>query len=124
MKTRWYYSGAVSCPDGTYSEIWGCETLAETKEKAKTNIKYQYRKSHGKPINMPVRLYGEIALTKSSMKYETTVEGPLRLKKEDFTQSEWDFLCKIFGINYTEYIHLDKYIIGTYGARKEKANGS
>lgn len=123
--TRWYYTGYVSCGDGDYTEIWHGETKAENKKRAITNLKHQYRKSHGKIINMKLRIDENNVLPfESDIKQETVVVGPKSFKKEDFKPSEWEFLCKIFDMEYAESITLEKYMLRTYGIRKEKANGS
>lgn len=120
----YYFEGPVEFADGETLIAWSTYTCANSKEKAKTNIKYQCRKQHGKPINMKVHLMGDIYELDGEgkparYKREVTVEGPTTMIKSQFKEEEWALLCKIFGLECAETITLEKYILSTYGIRKE-----
>lgn len=117
-----YFNGPVEFEDGDKITTWSTYTCADSIKKARTNIKHQCRKKHNKPINMKVYLFAEIIEVDSETKLcknEVTVEGPLAMTKDRFTEEEWNLLCKIFGLEYAESITLEKYILSTYGIRKE-----
>lgn len=118
----YYFEGPVEFADGDKFVSGGIYTCANSKERAVTNIKYQCRKERCKPKNMKVYLLGEVIIPDSEKrrsKCQVSVDGPLIFVPSKFTEEEWSFLCKVFGLEYAESIALDKYILRTYGIRKE-----
>lgn len=57
---RYYYDGPVLIFDRLITSHWEAETIAESKEKARSNFKYQYKKNNNLILKTKVDLPGEI----------------------------------------------------------------
>lgn len=54
------------------------------------------------------------------MKYEKSVIAePIILEPEDWTGSEWETICRIFGMKTADRIVVSDFTLETYGERKE-----
>lgn len=54
------------------------------------------------------------------MKYEKrAMSEPLILEPEDWTESEWETICRIFGMKTADRIVVSDFTLETYGERKE-----
>lgn len=63
IKERYYYSGPVKEFDDIINPKWEASTLATTESKAKSNLAYQYKVSHGKSYNSKITLPGKLSTT-------------------------------------------------------------
>lgn len=57
---RYVYNGPVMEFDRCIMERWSGSTYAVSKEKARSNLTYQFKKQHNKNPNTRISLYGEI----------------------------------------------------------------
>ena len=57
---RYYYDGPVLIFGKLIADHWKAETIAESKEKARSNFKYQYKKNNNLILKTKVDLPGEI----------------------------------------------------------------
>lgn len=62
QKHHYYYNGPVKIFDRCVSNCWEGETIAVSEQKAKSNLSYQYRKSHNLVASTRVTLPGEITM--------------------------------------------------------------
>lgn len=60
---RYYYSGPVKEFDNIINPKWEANTLAPSESKAKSNLAYQYKVSHGKSYNSKITLPGKLSIT-------------------------------------------------------------
>ena len=59
---RYSYKGPVMMFDRCVANAWTGETIAESKAKAKSNLTYQYKKSHNLSSGTKVTLTGEVVM--------------------------------------------------------------
>lgn len=126
--SKWCYDGPIYNDYGCIDYRYVAYTTAPSLEKAVSNIKYRWNKENCFHPDHVIfldadRIY-EGEPPKSLMHNEVSVDGPKFLYKENFDKAVWESLCDIFDLVDAESICLDKYILRTYGIRKEKANGS
>lgn len=57
---KYCYNGPVLIFDRLINSHWKAETIAESKEKARSNFKYQYKKNNNLILTTKVDLPGEI----------------------------------------------------------------
>lgn len=62
QKYRYYYNGPVKIFDRCVSNHWESETMAVSETKARSNLSYQYKKSHNLIASTKVILPGEITV--------------------------------------------------------------
>ena len=62
QKHRYYYNGPVKIFDRFVSTHWESETIAVSETKARSNLSYQYKKSHNLIASTKVTLPGEITV--------------------------------------------------------------
>lgn len=62
VKHRYEYHGPVKIFDRLVAENWHGETIAESEEKAKSNLAYQYKKSHNLTARSKVILPDKVFL--------------------------------------------------------------
>ena len=60
MLTRYEYDGPVIEFQRVITYRWKGSTLARTKERAYTNLKYQFKKEHNKYVNNNIQLPGKL----------------------------------------------------------------
>lgn len=125
---RWFYNGPVyDVNDCVLSFNYQAYTSAPSKEKAIANLTYKWKRHHELDVTTKVYLLEDYLKEGNGItpyKCEVSVDGPKNLYESDFDSDIWAMLCEIFGLEEAESIGLDKYILRTYGIRKEKANGS
>lgn len=59
---RYYYNGPVRMFDQCVSNHWEGETMAVSKKKAKSNLAYQYKKSHNLSSDVKIVLTGDVTI--------------------------------------------------------------
>lgn len=57
---KFIYDGPVKIFDRCVADHWKAETMAESESKARTNMSYQYKKSHNLSAATKVSLTGNI----------------------------------------------------------------
>ena len=59
---KYSYNGPVKEFDNVISEHWSGETMANSEAKAKSNLTYQYKKSHNRTAASKISLPGKIEI--------------------------------------------------------------
>lgn len=59
---RYVYAGPVMEFDECATIYWKGETVAPSASKAKNNLAYQYKKSHGRPASTKITLPGKLTI--------------------------------------------------------------
>lgn len=59
---RYSYDGPVKEFDTVISNRWTGTTYAESEKKAKSNLAYQYKKTHGKALSSKISLPGKLKI--------------------------------------------------------------
>lgn len=59
---RYSYEGPVKEFDTIISSLWKGTTYAESEKKAKNNLAYQYKKTHGKANSSKISLPGKLKI--------------------------------------------------------------
>ena len=57
---KYVYNGPVRMFEYVLASHWKAETIAESEAKARSNLAYQYKKSHGLDRSMNINLTGKI----------------------------------------------------------------
>lgn len=57
---KYIYDGPVKEFDKLIAEHWKGETIAPTETKARSNLAYQYKRSHNKTPNSKIKITGKI----------------------------------------------------------------
>ena len=60
MQHRYIYEGPVKEFDRIIADHWRGETIAESERKARSNLTYQYKKSHNKSNYTKITLTGKL----------------------------------------------------------------
>ena len=61
IKYRWFYKGTVKDINGNIiADDYYIETIAETEQKAQSNMKYQYKKKHNMANNTKITLCSKL----------------------------------------------------------------
>ena len=61
---------------------------------------------------------------KLSYEYNGPAKEPLILEPEDWTESEWATILKLFGMESAERIKVSDYVLESYGIKKKIAERS
>jgi len=62
MKSKYYYSGSVYEFNECVNQHWEGSTYAISEDKARSNLAYQYKRSHNKTSDTKISLPGKIRL--------------------------------------------------------------
>lgn len=57
---KYYYNGPVFEFDRIIADRWEATTIAPSEAKARNNLAYQYKKSHGKTPNTKISVPGKL----------------------------------------------------------------
>lgn len=57
---KYFYEGPVKRFDRCVSNCWRGETIADSEKKAKSNLTYQYKRSHGLSADVKITLTGDV----------------------------------------------------------------